>query len=155
MKDVTEFFCTGLPTYISPCIHSYLSFHWVRKTGYNDTERTPCNKIWVNPCFQPTLVINLSYFKYGYYHPSMYPVVPLGGATFIAMQVSKEELLTNIADIWWMVSDWALNNNTFRVVYLLLPTHVVVYRSLRLAPRCLSSTLVLDSHVLYCYWYFF
>ena len=33
---------------------------------------------------------------------SMYPVVPLGGAAFNAMQFSREELLTNIADIRMM-----------------------------------------------------
>ena len=36
--------CTGLPHLYFPSIHSYLSIHCLRKTWFNNTERTPCNK---------------------------------------------------------------------------------------------------------------
>ena len=35
---------TGLPHIYFSSIHSYLSFQCLRKTGFNDTERTPCIK---------------------------------------------------------------------------------------------------------------
>ena len=73
--------------YISPLIHTHLSFHCLRKTGFNDTERTPCNKNKAPDLSKPllptqaTLVIILSHFKYGYCHLHV-PCFPLGWGCF-------------------------------------------------------------------------
>ena len=62
-----------------------------------------------------------------------YSVIPWGGAAFSATLFSRQVLVINIASIWWKVLDWALHNNTFRVViYLYSTAH----------SRCLVATLV-------------
>ena len=68
-----------------------------------------------------------------------YSVVSWGGAAFNATNFFRPELLTQpIYDERFQTEHYTAFD-----VYLLLSTHVVFYCSLRLAPRCLASTLVL------------
>ena len=69
---------------------------------------------------------------------------PGGGAAFNKTQFSREELLTYDERFQTEHCTTTLSELQFNV-YLLLSIHVVFYCSLRLAPRCPASTLVLSN----------
>ena len=83
---------------------------------------------------------------------SNFSVVPWGGAAFNATQFSRQELL-NKHSRYIMMKGFRLSIaqhfQSCGFMYLLLSIHVVFYCSLRLATRCLASTLVLKCNRAY------
>ena len=64
------------------------------------------------------------------------------GLPHIYIPIYSEELLINVADTWWKTEHCTTLSELWFNMYLLLPIHVVFYRLLRLASRCLAFTLV-------------
>ena len=75
---------------------------------------------------------------------SNFSVVPWGGAAFNATQFSRQEQL-NKHSLYIMMKGFRLSiaRHFQSCDFVLLSIHVVFYCSLRLAPRCLASTLVI------------
>ena len=87
----------------------------------------------------------ISNFQVHFKVSTSYSVVPQGGAAFNATQFCRPELL-NKHSRYIMKKGFRLSIarhfQSCDFVYLLLSIHVVFYCSLRLASRCLASTLL-------------